>query len=63
MNIVPGSEQGVPDHGVSGGGRVVHAAPKGEDVDGGHGHLLLVTNTARHGTPAQVRNHLQRPET
>merc|ERR1719367_1205241 len=43
--------------------RDVLAAPEGEDVDGGHGHLLPVSGSSCHRTSSQVWNHLQRSQT
>ena len=60
--LIAGSKQSLPDHGVPGWGRAVHAAPEGEDADGGHGHLLPVPGPPRHRAPPPVRDYLPRPQ-
>ena len=56
-----GSKQSLPDHGVPGGGRAVHAAPEGEDADGGYGHLLPVPGSAANRLIGEVVQSRRRP--
>jgi hypothetical protein len=39
---------GVPDHGVSGWWRTLHAAAEGEDAHGGHRNLLPLSGQPMH---------------
>ena len=60
--VHPGSQQSLPNHGVSGWRRALHAAAEGEDADGRHRHLLPVPGSSRPGAPPQTGHHLQGPQ-